>query len=313
MDKDLLTHLKEISGLVALVASWGTLVMGGFCLLLYSEEIQQFPSGIGLGEGLAFYMICASFLLIYFIYWMAMTTLGMVLTRWPAQWLVSRGRQAAAKRGRDFGIPHAVPFHLMTSLETCLTSLIGVLLVVMNLLNESGNWVWLLGVALVQGILVGLWLVFRRKNDYASAGLLRLGAEEKKPTSSARDRRAPMLMIPALLLVMPLLIMPERMTFVSAAFSMAQLRKADATVHVRGAWNGILMESHLKARPSVLGKEYRRYDSVQVLLRSIGNITVLALPPVDTKKCQWNSGTSVVKCEFKPRIVSLPSTEVWVE
>ena len=48
---------------MGLYEEWGTLAVGGLCLLIDSNEIDQFPEGINLGEGLAFYLVSAGFLI----------------------------------------------------------------------------------------------------------------------------------------------------------------------------------------------------------------------------------------------------------
>lgn len=72
---------------VGTVAKYGTLLVGGLCLLMYSNEIGQFPEGMGLGEGLAFYLVCAGFLFVYLMYMGICTATGCLLLVGPAKWI----------------------------------------------------------------------------------------------------------------------------------------------------------------------------------------------------------------------------------
>lgn len=79
------TEPNEFGGLIGTFTKYGTLLVGGLCLLMYSNEIGQFPEGMGLGEGLAFYLVCAGFLIAYSLYTAICTATGCLLLAWPAR------------------------------------------------------------------------------------------------------------------------------------------------------------------------------------------------------------------------------------
>lgn len=89
--KDRLAVLKDVAELLSTCGKWGAFFIGGFCMLLYTNEIEQFPEGLQLGEGLAFYLVSAGFFFAYAFYTVGLTAFGCILLRWPAHWLRNGG------------------------------------------------------------------------------------------------------------------------------------------------------------------------------------------------------------------------------
>lgn len=63
-----------------------------------------------------------------------------------------------------------------------------------------------------------------------------------------------------------------------AAFRLAQLRKDNATIHVKVPWAARVGKSTLPQSQSFLGGDYVEFKKVNVLLRSVGQKVVIELP-----------------------------------
>lgn len=59
---------------------------------------------------------------------------------------------------------------------------------------------------------------------------------------------------------------------------MAQLRKDNATVHMKSPWSDRVAMSKLVHEKSFLGADYVQFRGVNVLLRSVGDKVVIELP-----------------------------------
>lgn len=78
-------QVKAVWELASSVIKWGSLLIGGVCLLATSAAIGQFPQDINVGEGVALYFLSAGFVLAYAFYWLAVTSIGLCLLRWPME------------------------------------------------------------------------------------------------------------------------------------------------------------------------------------------------------------------------------------
>lgn len=88
------TEPNEFAGLIGTFTKYGTLLVGGLCLLMYSNEIGQFPEGMGIGEGLAFYLVCAV---------ASINSVRLDLRRVDTAW---RGAGRATFHGGNVGVLH---------------------------------------------------------------------------------------------------------------------------------------------------------------------------------------------------------------
>lgn len=75
-----------------------------------------------------------------------------------------------------------------------------------------------------------------------------------------------------------MLLAPEKLFLVNAAFRLAQLRKDSATIHVKAPWSARVAQSNLPKSQSFLGGDYVEFKKVKVLLRSVGQKVVIELP-----------------------------------
>lgn len=80
------------------------------------------------------------------------------------------------------------------------------------------------------------------------------------------------------LAIAPFFLAQNRTFLVDGAFRVAQLRKDNATVHVKSPWSDRVAMSRLVHDKSFLGAEYVQFKGVNVLLRSVGAKVVIELP-----------------------------------
>lgn len=305
-----LSTLKQWAELIALIVRWGAIVVGGMSLLLYAGEMGHFPSGIGLGEGLAFYLICTAFFLLYFLYWTAVTAIGAVLMRAPFEWLLwlDRKRGKANQKHRTF--PHSVPLARMTSWEVVATALIGFGFLVKLCIDGEPRWYWVLLIAFVQGLAIGLWLIIQRQHEFSQVSLGATVADEPK----RRRQRSFVLRASAVFILgVPFLLMPDRRGFVDTTFGWAQLRKENAVVHVKAPWTGLLDTSYVPGQKSFRGPDYKCYHGVTVLLRSLGDSVVIAVPTGLPDPAKTKLGTVVEVRPDQIKKISIPATDIWIE
>lgn len=266
-------QLKDIWELASSVIKWGSLLIGGVCLLATSAAIGQFPEDINLGEGIALYFLSAGFVLAYALYWLAVTSIGLCLLRWPMELLRLAHRH----------IPRHAPAYLPTSFKAMWvfpTWLIALLSALFSLTLFRFKLVDVLtygSIIVLQGFIGGLLLLIRRKLRFEASGLSMAAVPGERSTDPIGLRQGAYFLF-AFWLLAPILIGQNQGNFVDAAFRVAQLRKDHATVHVAVPWNKPLADAGLHAGASFLGSTYVRFDDVTVRLRSMGSRVVIELP-----------------------------------
>lgn len=284
---------------VGVFTRYGTLVVGGLCLLMYSSEIGQFPEGMGLGEGLAFYAVCAGFLVAYVFYISICTATGCLLLGWPAEQV----QRALFRRLKARAKP-ASTNHVRTDFSTMMewpVSALGAVGLVFHVgyiyLSPQPTFAALfLFVPIAQGAGVVLLLIATRKRDHLDSGVL-VSSDNSTDTGGARRNLSHLRRgLLVWLLVAPMLVLPDRLFLVDAAFRMVQLRKESATVHVKAPWSVKVAQSTLQKGPSFLGSDYVEFQKVKVLLRSVGQKVVIEFPT-----------------QAGARKLSIPSDAVYVE
>lgn len=268
---------------VGTVTKYGTLLVGGLCLLMYSNEIGQFPEGMGLGEGLAFYLVCAGFLFVYLMYMGICTATGCLLLAWPAKWInrLLMRRESLGRKPMGQVLLHT-DFSSMRDVPVVAMGIVGLachaLFVAYS--KEPIKAAVFLAVPLIQGLGVILLLVVTRRQKHLESGVL-VGEFHQAPASVDEKRRTAVIarrFFYVWLVVAPMILLPERAFLVDAAFRLAQLRKDGATVHVKAPWSERVARSTLEKSASFLGNDYVEFKRVNVLLRSVGQKVVLELP-----------------------------------
>lgn len=312
--KDHISELREIGSSIAHLINWGAIMAGGLCLIVYSTEIEQFPSGIGLGEGLAFYFLSVGFTLIYGIYWVGLTSLGVVTMQIPLRYLVKWGRRRSAEKGKPGPFPHSIDFGRLNRLELWVPAVLAALTMTAYATNDGDDWYLFVVVSWVQGLIAGVLLILQRKDEFANSGIVETPSSVADSEQVIRLRRRLIIGLGIAMLAVPLVYMPNKQGFVGTAFTWAELRKEMAVVHVRGRWNGPLVEAGLHPNKSSLGAGYRRYCNVRVLLRSIGDTVVLEAPAEPMIMAVSNVGPCVKNAlPNGQRKLSLPASDVWIE
>lgn len=276
-----IARLKESIDLVGSVAKYGTLLVGGVCLLLYSHHIGRFPEGIGLGEGLAFYLMCAGFLVVYGLYAVLCIAGGAVVLIWPIRFAQRRLRMLDEKRQVHFRWFVRTDFSVVTSPPFVAVAVLSLALhfgyIYYRPSDSLNGWLFL-AVPLVQAVGFLLFLVLSRRYEHVMSGLV-TDEDMHTPASSSREELVIARRVFVVwLIVAPMLIAPEKLFLVNAAFRLAQLRKDNATVHVKAPWSARLEQSALVGRKSFLGGDHVCFDNINVLLRSVGENVVIELP-----------------------------------
>lgn len=273
-----ISNFKEIADLVAVYAKWGSILVGGFCLLLYSHEIGQFPEGLNLGEGLAFYLVCAGFWVAYTLYAAVTTAMGSLLMAGPAllhqKFINRRSRSRVAQPDMHL----VTDYSMMWDTPVIGLGLLGFVIWLVYVSRHPVDGILFLAQPLLQGFLVGLWLTTRRRLHLLRTGLV---FQDESNEQIARKRSSNEFIQKGLLIaiaVSPLLLAADRTFLVDAAFRTAQLRKDSATIHVKQPWAARVKASTLTPTKSFLGDNYVEFDKVKVLLRSVGSKVVIELP-----------------------------------
>jgi hypothetical protein len=266
------TKLKEFIELIGAIVRWSALLIGGLCLLVYTHEIGQFPEGMNLGEGLAFYLVCIGFGIAYSIYWIGLTAIGCLIVGKPISLLMARHR---VKTTRPNSL---VPVDLspMWDISVVIVGGFGLVILTLYILNNPAqNWTALF-TSVCQGMLVALVLWARRQHSHLQSDLLVSADKSHRDTAESFAIRQFVFM--AFLVVFPWLIGPNQTFIVDTAFTVAKLRKDSATIHVQKPWSIRVSQSTLKSSESFLGEDYVRFTKVNVLLRSVGEKVVIELP-----------------------------------
>ncbi|WP_157773825.1 hypothetical protein [Variovorax atrisoli] len=290
--------LKEMVDLGGSFVRWGSLATGGLCLLLYSNEIGQFPEGLNLGEGLAFYLVCAGFWIAYSLYVLILTALGSLIMVLPARaaYRAFRRRRALSKTHRN-SVDLPIDFSPMYDLPCVGLALVGLLVLVIHAATDLTRAALFLALAILEGVLVATFLLVRRRHVHLSAGLL-VHSDTQEDIKRKRSATALAQQVAIGFIVLaPLAVGPERFGLVETAFKTAQLRKDNAVIHVKKPWSVRVASSKLVPGKSFLGDEYEEFRGVKVLLRSVGEKVVIELP---------NAGGAAAK-------LPIPADSIFVE
>ncbi|MYN04248.1 hypothetical protein GTP41_19330 [Pseudoduganella sp. DS3] len=278
-----LSTYKEIAELIGLYAKWGTLAVGGLCLLIYSNEIDQFPEGINLGEGLAFYLVSAGFLIAYTVFAIAVTAMGSVLMALPTN-IFERSRHNRSVTSRAHIESQLKPdYSPMWSGPVLGIGCLGLIIWVLYSLKNPFNGITFAPVPLMQGLLIALLLGVQQRLAVLDVNLVLGGSNAEEIDRKRANNRFAQKCFFIGLVVCPMLLAPNRTFLVDAGFRIAQLRKDNATIHVKKPWADRVANSTLKQRSSFLGNDYVEFDHVDVLLRSVGTKVVISLPQASDK------------------------------
>ncbi len=281
-------RFKELAELIGIFGKWGVLFIGGLCLLVYANEIGSFPEGLQLGEGLAFYMVAAGFVLVYGFYTLGLVALGSIAARWPYQGFVSalywyRGKRIKKKKQSSF--EHLVPidFSVMWGAEIWGGALLGIAFIGFLVIQGAALWLQI-ELALMEGALLGMLVVSRRRRRFLDSNL----APIEPVSDNGQDRKQQHTIIQRMLLGMmviaPLILGSSQSALVNSAFRVAQLRKDNATIQIQKQWATRLVDRGQTASPSFLGDDYREFVGINVLLRSVGTKVTIELPAHGEKK-----------------------------
>lgn len=276
-----ITQFSQMVGFAGTFTKYGTLIVGGLCLLIYSNEIGQFPEGVGLGEGLAFYLVCAGFLIAYSLYSAICTATGCLLLAWPARLLHRIAvRRESLRKKRVSQILLYTDFSSMVELPVAALGAAGLIAhgVFIFLSPEPLKAAVFLIVPLAQGAGMMFLLVVNRRHNNLESGVLMPDYSERSILNARTQTATARRVFFVWLAVVPLLLVPEKSFLVNAAFKLAQLRKEGATVHVKAPWSSRVAQSTLPRAPSYLGSDYVEFTRVTVLLRSVGQKVVIELP-----------------------------------
>jgi hypothetical protein len=275
------TGISEFADLIGTFTKYGTLLVGGLCLLMYSNEIGQFPEGVGIGEGLAFYLVCAGFLIAYSLYTVICTATGSLLLAWPARALHrSLVRREALSRKRVSQMLLHTDFSSMWELPAVALGILGLIGhgIFIYFSTQPVKAALFLAVPIAQGAGVVFLLVVTRRQRHLESGVVLPEYSDRSIVTKRRDTVIARRVFFVWLALAPMLLAPEKLFLVDAAFRLAQLRKDSATIHVKAPWSVRVAQSTLPKSQSFLGGDYLEFKKVNVLLRSVGQKVVIELP-----------------------------------
>lgn len=288
--------LKETVDSISAAAKVGAVSIGGLCLISYSHEIGQFPEGISFGDGVVLFFVCFGFFVVYALYVSVITASGSLLMAGPAvlhqKWL---RRRSVSSSKPDENI--YVDYSSMWDFPVVGLGLLGFAVLTLYAFFNFGNAIAFLLVMLMQGFLISLLLTTRKRSRIFETGIF-TGGDEKKISDKNRKTNFFKQILLVVLVVCPFWAAPTSEFIVDGAFSFAQLRKNNATIHVKKPWSVKVSTSVEKSHPSFLGEEYLSFEKINVLLRSVGTKVVIELP---------NHGSNrTIK-------MSIPSDAIYVE
>lgn len=276
---DKATGWKKPLESVGTFTKYGALLIGGLCLLLYSNEIGQFPEGINLGEGLAFYLVSVGFLVFYAVYVAVSTAMGSVLLALPVRIVHRRSLNRRQQRGDGIqSLLLHTDFSPMSSGLAIGLAIVGFGALLIYAFRDLPGASLFLVMTLVQGISVAGLLIVMRRHSHLESGVLVEGVPAQDVQAKREDTSKARRFFWAWLAIAPFFLAQNRTFLVDGAFRVAQLRKDNATVHVKSPWSDRVAMSRLVHDKSFLGAEYVQFKGVNVLLRSVGAKVVIELP-----------------------------------
>ena len=275
---DRLSQLKQFGELGNAALKWITVVPGSICMLLYSVKMGQFPEGLALGEGLAFYLICAAFWIAFSLYVGAASVLGVVVAGPLMAFFERRKRARAVGSGH---LLHMAPTTSFAFSKDPMLRTIAAVVLAADLVLALKWWqdsLQFLLMALIQGAALCFLVEIVAKLRWLRQPLVHADSPPAEVQRSVRGLKQARAGLGAALLLVPLLVGPQGISLVDAAFRAAQLRKDHATIHVKKPWAIRVVRSGLVAHESFMGEDYAEFRDVTVLLRSVGTKVVVELP-----------------------------------
>lgn len=286
-------RFKEIWMLITAVVAGGAIAIGSLCLLYECAVTGSYPEDLTLGQGVAFTFLFIGLTLTCAAYWAGVTSMGLILMRWPME---------ALKFYRDKAPPHAVAY-VPADLRAMWSFLIWVVAAIAIIVSVVAfKWDWrrlvIYGcIVVTQGFIGGLLLMIRRRRQFDDTGIHLSKHEVRHPEHNPAGLRKATYTIFAFWVVAPFIFGQNQSGFVRVAFKVAQLRKDHAVVHLARPWDSRLSGSGLPQGESYLGSYYARFDDVTVRMRGLGSRVVLEVP----------SGKG------KPKFVSVPKQLIEIE
>lgn len=280
MQKPKFKVAKEVIDAINTVSKWGVLIIGMFCLLYYSNHIGQLPEGISLGEGFAFYLISIGFLIVYALYVAISTCMGSV----AAGLIVDAYRKIKKNQPAKRGVTYTkVDTKLMRAGPIIGMAIGGSLGTLAAFSQDAKAAFFFILASLIQGMFVYFLLENRALMDSLSSEIV-LDAGGYQNLYQSKDqaldqKRLFQRVLLGMLFLSPLVLAPNKDFIVDAAFHVAQLRKANATIQIKTTWAARLHAAGLESKASFLGSDYLEFQKINVLLRSMGTKVVVELPP----------------------------------
>lgn len=267
-------RFKEVWELATAIIRWAALVIGGTCLLLICVTTGWFPEDITLGEGVALYFISVGFVIAYAAYWLGVTSVGLLLARWPMEFAF-RIRKKTPSHAAGYALSN---LRIMWSLPVWGAAAIAVALVATQPIRIGWYGIVMYACVLsLQGAMGGMLLAMYRGIRLNESGL-RLTDHARLDGENPTDFRGFTYVLGGMWILAPGLIGLANDSLMNSAFRMAQLRKDNAVVHVAVPWSQRLIVAGLQPRESFLGADYARFENVTVRMRSIGARVVLEVP-----------------------------------
>lgn len=272
--KNIESRVDFVSKLLSLSFKVGVLI-GGACLLFYCYRLNYFPVGLSVGDGFLLILLATSFGLVYGLFAISLTALGLWLTPIlrPIQKLVLSLRQRFTKRRFSEPLQLVCP-----DLIAFVFGFFGIAFIAVFYQVEPSA-IWTLPVTSLL-----LALVFAAYQQTSSRLAEATKAEKSKIQPAATDLKALHVdkellrtvrgLSVILLFTLPLLVGGVSSALLEGGMHFANIKKGPSYVMLRAPYS-TFVPSRLQAKQSLSVPDYTIFEDVEVMFSGMGQKSVI--------------------------------------
>lgn len=272
--KSLESKIDLASKLLSLAFKLGVLV-GGACLLFYCYHLNYFPVGLSIGDGFLFILLAASFGIVYGLFVISLTGLGLWLTPIlrPIQKLGFSIRKRFTKRRLGEPLKLVSP-----DLNAVFFGIFGILFIV-AISHVEPSAIWTLPVTSFF-----LAIIFSAYQEMSSKLTDLLKTEDAKIQPATTDLSKPTLNKERLrrargfsliaLFVTPLFVGGVSGIILEGGMRFANIRKGNSYVLLRAPYSTFVPDQ-LQAKQSPSAPDFTTFEGVEVMFSGIGQRSII--------------------------------------
>lgn len=246
------------------------MTLGAIFIFLYTADIEHFPSGLTLGDGLVLLVVAGFFCLIYVTFLVTLTSLGITLSVIVRPLLMGLRRLFRVKRPPPFELVRPNGMHpFLGAISLFFVAGFG--------RHEPYLYVSLPLISLILYTLYSAWVSEYRKSQASGATETRaLATAETTPvldsTSPATHRRNAWWLL-GVGVLLPLFMGGIFTQLRDGTMRLLKIRADSATVYVKSPYAELIPKSagYVEGGP----KDYAKHERMSVLFRAIGKSTVI--------------------------------------